>query len=103
MGRRIVAGAALAALMVGLSACVCHGGISGAKPGPAPGTAAKKPCHPYVDCSGCYKSEANSDVHRLRDNLPPGGSCKHCDGASMGGGDGHECKPGCSCPKCAGH
>ena len=89
MGRRIVSGAALLALMAALSACVCHGGMS---PKAAAGSVCvPAPCVRYHDCSGCYHSEANTDVHRLKDCVPPGGCCGGCEAPAVKNCPEHAC------------
>jgi len=73
-----------------------------AAPAPAPAARQKRPCTPYVDTSACYTSEADRDMGRLRDDLPPGGDCGPMAAHDGGmGGDGHKCGGKCGgCPKC---
>ena len=75
MGRRIAACAAVMALMITLSACKSGCGVATAKSG-APGTACvPAACVRADDCTACYHGEADRNVSRLRDDLPPGGCC----------------------------
>jgi hypothetical protein len=81
MGRRIVACAALLALVVSLSACACPAWTKSGSGGA--GSTSGSVCVPtksehYNDCSACYRSEAERDMGRLRDDLPPGGCCCDC-------------------------
>lgn len=78
MGRRIAACAVLMALMVSLAACQCNRAAKPAagKPGASGGTVCvPTPCVKGHDCTACYKSEADKDMGRLKDDLPPGGCC----------------------------
>lgn len=109
MGRRIVAGAALAALLVTLSACACRTAAgprpaAGAKAAPVakadarPAAKAAAPCRAIPDRTGCYVGESDRDMDRLRDDLPPGGRCSAR--GAMGSDKG--CPGDCpGCPHCA--
>jgi hypothetical protein len=79
MGRRIAACAVLMALMVSLSACQCGKSsmsTAGGKAGSSGGSVCvPMPCTAHCDQTACYASEADRDMGRLKDNLPPGGCC----------------------------
>ncbi len=97
MSRRIVACAALLALVVTLSACACpavsKGGDGGSGSTAASGTSGStesagtttsatvcvpQKCVHNSDCTACYRSEAERNMARLTDNWPSGGCCCDC-------------------------
>ncbi len=78
MGRRFAACAVLA-LLLSLTACRCPSWSSGGSSGASSGTVCvPEKCMHTHDCTACYHSEADRDMHRLRDDLPPGGCCCDC-------------------------
>jgi hypothetical protein len=89
MGRRFVACAVLA-LMVSLTACRCPSWSSGgassggsstggsSTAGSSGGGQTAQKCMRGHDCTACYHGEADRDMHRLKDDLPPGGCCCDC-------------------------
>jgi hypothetical protein len=95
MGRRIVACLALAALVVSLSACTCQRAGVAPAAGAKAGTVCLTPCIRYHDCTACYASEADRDMARTRDCLPPGGSCAGCEHVTVPCEDRH--RDGCAC------
>jgi hypothetical protein len=62
------------ALMVSVSACACARPVA-----PAGKTAGAvcvaSPCVKSADCTACYRGEADRNMGRLNDDLPPGGCC----------------------------
>jgi len=94
MSRRIVACAALLALVVSLSACACpgvsRGGDGGSGADGASGSTASSgtttsgtvcvpvKCARNSDCTACYRSEAERNMARMADDWPSGGCCCDC-------------------------
>ena len=96
MRRSILAGAVLAALLV-VAGCAECGDVTRAEDKPAnrsiaaPGGQREariiverrrevtSTCLRYCNMDACYTSEADTNVHRLRDCLPTGGCCCDCE------------------------
>jgi hypothetical protein len=95
MSRRIVACAALLALVVTLSACACPAvskggdggsgadGTSGSTASSGTSTTSGTVCVPQKcvhksDCTACYRSEAERNMARMVDDWPSGGCCCDC-------------------------
>ncbi len=73
MGRTFLACAALAAVMFSMSACKCAAVGGSGSPGST--VCLPVPCTHSQDCSACYRGEADRNMGRLKDCLPPDGCC----------------------------
>ncbi len=101
MGRSMLVVAALAALLVVSAGCKTQSAAKSPEKsdsahvvvmhkevvmheerGPAHHAEAKPSGH--ADCTACYRSEADRNMGRMRDDLPRGGSCEECGGTSGG-------------------